>query len=938
MLLYLRGLGFIFFFFFVCISSQAQLGIRPAISPEALVQKLIGDGVAVSNVSFIGDADMLMAGHFKNISGTNINLDSGIVLTTGRARQTVGPSTFEASTAWGLSGDKTLAAEFNIPVSALEDACVLEFDFVPLGDTIKFRYVFSSEEYVPEYVCSFNDAFGFFISGPGIVGERNIALVPGSALPVSIFNVNNVPPFACVNNPDFFINNSSNQFFSHEGHTIVFTALARVQPCETYHMKLVISDNGDAEFDSGVFLEAKSLTSNAVTLVSNTQVSQQGDNYLVEGCVPGLFTVSRPVSSPLPLTVNLRYAGTALNGVDIQPMPLFVTIPANQTSVNINIIPIIDNLSEGIEFVKVYSLAACATLTSLPIDSTIFQIRDYDTLGVFPDTSVICKGSPVQLNATNGYTSYSWTSSLGLNNANIQNPVATTISALTTYIATAMKGTCNARDSALIRWKVPDVISTTPVLCAGASSGSIVVAGGSDWIAPLQYSINNFPFQSSGTFNNLPVGNHLILVKDAAGCIDSIRVPIVQSFPNLTISDTIITPGTCNGAANGSITVRASGGNGVYQYSTNGGTTFQNGNVFNLPSGMYNIVVRDGNGCKTTPVVAFVDFVNSVELSTTPDTVICESESTVLRATTNAQSVVWTPSTSLSMATIPTPVASPVRTTTYYITATTGVCSRRDSITVNVNPAPSPNAGPDVSICFGGSVSLLGSGAKEYSWSPSTYLNNATDAQPVVVKPTGPITYYLSVRDMHGCNSLTKDTVKVNVTPAVKMFAGKDTLVAVGQPLQLNAAQVGANTVISYSWSPSYGLNNVNSANPVAVLDRDISYTVKGTTALSCEGSDVIKVKVYEGPEIYVPSVFTPNNDGLNDKLKAWAIGMKEYRYFKVFNRWGVVVHSSSDFVNGWDGRLQGLEQTTGTFVWVAEAVDFRGNVITRKGTVTLIR
>ena len=100
----------------------------------------------------------------------------------------------------------------------------------------------------------------------------------------------------------------------------------------------------------------------------------------------------------------------------------------------------------------------------------------------------------------------------------------------------------------------------------------------------------------------------------------------------------------------------------------------------------------------------------------------------------------------------------------------------------------------------------------------------------------------------------------------------------------------------------------------------------------------MVNVKVYKGPEIYVPSVFTPNNDGMNDILRAWAIGMKEYRYFKVFNRWGIMVHSASNFNKGWDGKIQGVIQNTGTFVWIAEAVDFRGKVITRKGTVTVIR
>ncbi|MBS1497207.1 MAG: choice-of-anchor L domain-containing protein, partial [Bacteroidetes bacterium] len=149
----------------------------------ALAQKLVGDGVTISNVSFTGNP--AMAGFFNNVSGTQINIDSGIVLTNGRAKGTFNgagvngngstiASNVLANTDWSLPGDNDLD---NITGST-HDACILEFDFIPLGDTVNFKYVFSSEEYTPNFVCSFNDAFAFFISGPGITGLQNIALIP----------------------------------------------------------------------------------------------------------------------------------------------------------------------------------------------------------------------------------------------------------------------------------------------------------------------------------------------------------------------------------------------------------------------------------------------------------------------------------------------------------------------------------------------------------------------------------------------------------------------------------------------------------------------------------------------------------------------------------------------------------------------------------------
>lgn len=949
LILRLSLLGCLIFF---TASSNAQLTITPAGSAQALAQKLVGDGISISNVSFTGDAAMLMAGHFNDVNHANVLIDSGIVLTSGRAktagtnRGVDGPASGLASNDWLLPGDPALAAAVGIPVSSMNDACVLEFDFVPLGDTVKFRYVFSSEEYTPAFACptgglNYNDVFGFFISGPGITGLNNIALVPGTTLPVSIFNVNNVVNSSgtplCPNNPQYFVNNVGNNFFTHDGHTQVLAAISRVQPCQTYHLKLVISDVEDGVWDSGVFLEAKSLSSNAVSLINNTQVSQQGESYLVEGCVPGSFTIRRPVASPSPLVVNLQYSGTAINGVDVQTMPATVTIPANQTDVVVSIIPIIDNIPEGIETVKVYSLAACASATALPIDSTTFQIRDYDTLGILPDTAFICRNASVQLTATAGYTTYNWTPAAGLSDPSIRNPVATPTSHYTTYIATADIGTCHGKDSAYLEWKVPELVSTQNVNCNGGTTGQIIVSGGPEWAIPIQYSIDGQPYQNSGTFNNLAVGNHIIRVNDGS-CIDSIAVPVLQAFPDLLIANNpAVSPGNCTGGLSGSITVIASGGRPPYQYSSDG-TTYQTGNVLTVAAGTYTITIKDANGCTKTMANVVVPFVNSVVLATGADPVICESKNTILPATATATSVVWTPTATLDNPNILNPVASPVVTTKYYITATTGVCSKTDSVTVIVNPAPRPNAGPDASICFGGTTNLNASGAMEYIWRPGTFLSSTTVAQPDVIRPSAPITYYLKVKDFNGCESLVEDTVKVAVTPAVKMFAGNDTLVAVGQPLQLTGSQVGANTVIAYSWSPAYGLNNPNVANPVAILDRDMTFTLTGRTAINCEGSDVINVKVYQGPEIYVPSVFTPNGDGTNDYLRAWAIGMKEYRYFRVYNRWGAMVFSTSDFNRGWDGKINGAAQNSGTYVWMAEAVDYKGNVITRKGTTTIIQ
>ena len=154
----------------------------------------------------------------------------------------------------------------------------------------------------------------------------------------------------------------------------------------------------------------------------------------------------------------------------------------------------------------------------------------------------------------------------------------------------------------------------------------------------------------------------------------------------------------------------------------------------------------------------------------------------------------------------------------------------------------------------------------------------------------------------------------------------------------MTALDINNNGFINYHWSPAFGLNNPAIANPVAILDRETIYIITAHTANGCEATDDIKIKVYKGPEIYVPGAFTPNGDGLNDILKAIPIGMKEFSFFSIYNRYGQVIFTTKNANTGWDGKIKGVEQDPAVFVWMAKAIDYKGNVVLRKGTVTLIR
>jgi gliding motility-associated-like protein len=182
-----------------------------------------------------------------------------------------------------------------------------------------------------------------------------------------------------------------------------------------------------------------------------------------------------------------------------------------------------------------------------------------------------------------------------------------------------------------------------------------------------------------------------------------------------------------------------------------------------------------------------------------------------------------------------------------------------------------------------------------------------------------------------GCSSDTlRDVVNIYGTNA---FAGNDTIAAAGQPVQLHAT--GG---VSYNWTPSFGLNNTNSQNPVATNSQDMTYYLEAYTPAGCKSYDTINIVIYKGPEIYIPTAFTPNDDGLNDVLSVLPIGLKSFNYFSIYNRYGQLLFTTNNKDKGWDGTFKGTRQPSGTYVFILSGIDFRGKPLFKKGTVLLIR
>jgi gliding motility-associated-like protein len=470
----------------------------------------------------------------------------------------------------------------------------------------------------------------------------------------------------------------------------------------------------------------------------------------------------------------------------------------------------------------------------------------------------------------------------------------------------------------------------------GISNGAIQLSTVTGGTAPYTYAMDGGSFTPVTLYIGLNAGVHTIIVKDANGCTFQTTGTVNNSNGPTVIA--VAVNATCSNN-DGTITATAINGTPPYLYSING-INFQASGIFSgLASNIYTVSVKDANNCiGNTNVTIAIN--NPVTINAGTDKIICAGASVSLSVITNATTILWSPATGLSNPNIVNPVANPLVTTTYYVTAAIGNCTKTDTIVVFVNPAPIANAGRDTIVCFNSMVSLQGTGGARYFWSPPVDLSNTGIPNPVVsTNNSGLFQFLLKVTDANGCTSLKPDTVQVTVLPPMKVFAGNDTSIAVNQPMQLQALDIGNSGLVNYNWSPASGLNNAFVRDPVFVSNtpNNYLYTVTAKNQIGCIATDDIRIKVYLGPEIYVPTAFSPNNDGLNDIFIPTYVGIKELKYFSVFNRWGILMYTTTSQNGGWDGRYKGVKENASAFVWMVEGIDYNGNAIRRKGTVILV-
>lgn len=585
-------------------------------SPNDLVQNtLLGPGVQLLSVSYNGDPKAI--GRFTAFN-TNLGIDEGIVMTTGTVLNNgSGPHGPNNSPSAGVDNGRPGYGPLNqiLGANVTTNAAILEFTFIPYADTVRFKYVFGSEEYREWVGSKFNDIFAFFISGPGIPGGvMNMAKLPNGT-PVTINNINDgteyqVPSYQYqCNNCAYFNYNENGQHIQYDGFTKPLEAVAKVECGETYKLIIAIADVNDGIFDSGIFLEANSLTSKEpVTISHQLSYDAYGDpNMMAEGCVSTTVTLNRAgVNINQSLTVPITVSGTATQGIDYTTIPSSVTFAPGQTSVQFTFSALEDGIIEGIETLNLHFtlIDPCDNITEKIIKLTINDVQPL-TVDVQPQ-AVTCPGDEVTLEAviSGGSGPYTYTWSNGSSDSIITVSPETTSTYTVSVVDFCLNKTVTKTVTVTVPLNAPLVVTSSPditEICPNVPKTlSVSSTGGSgsytyEWYEEDQVIGTNATQQVKPSETTI----YKVIVKDLCGDSTSTQITYTITSPPLTVitsSDKTICPGDSI-----RLSVAATGGYGQYYYewSANGETS---SSIWVNPTSTSTYVVSVSDECQTFEV------------------------------------------------------------------------------------------------------------------------------------------------------------------------------------------------------------------------------------------------------------------------------------------------------------------------------------------------
>lgn len=892
--------------------SFAQISfVSPNISPANLVQNvLLGSGVTVSNVTYNNSAYGASTVQnpvqkFTNSSAV-FPMNEGVMLLTDNAASI---------------SDPDLQA---ITTNTVTNGVILEFDFIPEGDTLSFSYIFTSAEY-NSFTCSaYNDVFGFFISGPGISGPYsngaiNIATVPGGNVPVGINTVNSgsdpSPTNCYAADPNWQANavyfttsyntvyNSStpfnNMFPNFNGSTVKMSANASLICGETYHIKLAISNVGDQSYDSGVFLQAGSFSSiPSVSIDISNIASTFLDSVLVENCsTQGEICFSRPANhSSDSLIVYFDLSGTATQGVDFNQIAQgdsIIFVPG-ETEKCYPIVPVDDGIDEGLEqlIITTFSINPCG-----------------DTL--FSSGSAWITDEPI---------------------------LPTPDAGADTVVCNSMDGWLNGTFS----------VTTNELEWTYSGPGTITFTPGDNVIDPdINASI-------AGTYQfKIKESNDTCSVYG----IDSVIVIFEDLDIQLSQDTTICQNGSRTLVAN------ATGGDNFVYHWDNANTNSSQQIVSPTDTTVYNVYAVSDNNCHTDTLSTIVNLYPPIALIVSPNQTICPFDSTEISVVASGgigipYSFEWNDLAGNIIGNTTSLFVQPSDTTTYMITVKDACETSPVTGQTIVNVAPIPEisiSAVDPTLCTPANFTLLNLGNSNQLDSMWWFISDGQvhsgiDNINPQINAAGVYSVGTIIKTKAGCydTAYFDNFLEVYPLPHPAFTYYPNPATVLNSNVHFQNYTTGAT---SYIWDfEGEGVEKSYSSetNPVIKYPDDRTGIYKVTlTAISefqCVDSTFMLVEVKPDVSIFVPNAFTPDGDKFNQIWKPILNGVNIYDVtIVVYNRWGELIFESHDLNYGWDGtygtgKNAGKTVQPGTYVWKIRAKDgITDQKYTWNGIVTVL-
>lgn len=879
--------------FFISITKvvYGQLVIDNSLTAGQVINNvLLGEGVEAEHITINGLPENTISSQFGVFDGanSNIGIDRGIILATGGIRVAESPNDYPTAHV-GIPENEQLDTEPDLEQimfpANLQDVGVVEFDFTARGDTLRFKYVFASEEY-NEHVCSpYNDAFGFFISGPGIVGNpnyansaKNIALVPNTNVPVAINTVNrgvagefgNTATCNAVSpnwqsNSVYFVDNENNASMNatqFDGFTVPFLIEIPVICGETYHIKMAIADASDRKNDSAVFIEAGSFSSTPPLTTDVEIINPDPEGRPLEGCSTYRFTLSRADSSRSK-TYYIQSQG--LENVDqiLPGLPDSITLYSQDGIKTFDVAIENDLLYEGLRNFQILIIEpeACSLDSSkTTIDLTVFDTPPLEVDYNSEITLNCIESAAIEISASGGMPGYEieWSSGnfqgfnftvspdgnlslsanvsdyCGVNQQNIQiEVIRETYDPLSIFIPEEVSYNC------------ADLVVLNPVVQGGYGQYS------------YKWFQNGYLIDSDTSFHHILDNDAPITLTVSDLCAPdlskSINVIPETTELHLNLGDDLI--GECNTSF--SIIPEVEGGfgkisylwkvnNQIFSYSPSLITEFKSTSVVSL-------LISDACGTENSDELNVYIQTPPLSIMMTADTTLCRDENLVL------------------------------------------------------NP-----------IISGGHDE------KKYFWN-----NLESEITTYSSIPKSSTVVRFKVEDK--CGNSVEKICDVEVKDVVADF--EFDYESVYRPI-INKSTKN----IRYDWFFPNGEDS-DQFEPLP----DYSALKGGITTLlvhneiGCEAETRLK---FDPPfRVYIPNAFTPDGDGTNDIFKAEGQYVESFELM-IFNRWGKMIFQTNDISQGWDGEGSDQEDSTDTNVYTYRyrATDSFGRVDEGIGTVYLLR